>query len=55
MQFRPVVGQRQQRVKPQTRHLFLAKMRLALTFLWAIMSIVLIFATIFEAFKGNIR
>ena len=52
MQFRPVLGKARQKVSPQTKHPFLAKVQLALTFLWAIL---LIFTTIYTTFKGNIR
>lgn len=55
MQFRPIMDKVRLRVSPQTRHRFLAKARLALTFLWAALSILLIFAAIYRAFKGNIR
>ncbi len=55
MQFRPGVRKARQKVSQQTKHLFLAKVRLALTVLWAAVSILLIFAAICIAFKGNIR
>jgi hypothetical protein len=55
MQFRPVLGKARQKVSPQTKHPFLAKVQLALTFLWAAVSILLIFTTIYTTFKGNIR
>jgi hypothetical protein len=55
MQFRPVVGKARQKVSPQTRHPFLARVRLALAVLWAAVSILLIFTAIYIAFKGNIR
>jgi len=55
MQFRTVVGKARQKVSAQTRHPFLARERLALTFLWAAVSSLLIFAAIYIVFKGNIR
>ena len=55
MQFRPAVGKARQKVSPQTKHPFWAKVRLALAVLWAVVSILLIFAAIYIAFKGKIR
>ncbi len=55
MQFPPVMGKARQKVSPQTKHPFWAKVRLALAVLWAAVSILLIFAAIYIAFKGNIR
>jgi preprotein translocase subunit SecG len=40
-------------VSPQAKHRFLAKVRWVLTFLWAAVSIFLIFVAIYLAFKGN--
>ena len=43
------------KVWPQPTHPLLARVQLALTFLWAAVPIPLIFAVIYIVFKGNIR
>lgn len=42
-------------MSPQTKYHLLAKLRWMLTFLWAAVSIFLIFIAIYLAFTGNIR
>jgi len=55
MQSRPMVGKSPLKVWPQPTHPLLARVQLALTFLWAAVPIPLIFAVIYIVFKGNIR
>ncbi len=53
MQFWSLMGKTRQDIG--RHHAVLAKVRLALTFLWASVSILLILAAIHIVFKGNIR
>lgn len=54
MLFRPLRKVRQS-VSPQVKHRSLARVRSVLTLLWAAVSIFMILAAIYLAFKGNIR
>jgi len=54
MPFRPL-RQLREIASPQAKHCFLARIRSVLTFLWAVVSMLLIFVANYLAFKGNIR